>query len=77
MSTSIKFKLRPNAIKNIVNRHSFTVNCPNCKNPVSFLGSQVGTLISCPMCRKTIRLVDNSYSSGINHVQKDFERIGK
>lgn len=76
--TGITFKVKnKNAIRDIINNHSFNVNCPNCNNSVSFKGKQVGSQITCPFCKSIIQLNDNNFTNDVDKLQKSFNNIFK
>ncbi len=76
--SGIIFKVEnKNAIRDIINNHSFSTNCPNCNNSISFTGKQAGTQITCPFCKGIIQLKDNNFSNDINKLQNSFNNIFK
>jgi len=77
----IKFKTKPNALKNAINQSinnlQFNITCPNCQSSFPVQGSQFGHEVVCPSCGINIRLNNNSLNGDINKLQKDFDKCFK
>jgi len=80
-SFKIKFKTKPNALKNAINKSiinsQFNITCPNCKTSFPVQGSQFGQEVICPSCRINIRLNNNGLNNDINKLQKSFDKCFK
>lgn len=78
---SIKFKTKPNALKNAINRSisksDFMLTCPKCNAQIQVSGTQFGTQIQCPNCSTLLNLDDSNLNDSINKLQKQFDDIWK
>ena len=78
---SIKFKTKPNALKNAINRSisksDFMLTCPKCNAQIRVSGTQLGTQIQCPNCSTLLNLDDSNLNDSINKLQKQFDDIWK
>lgn len=55
-----------------------SVNCPLCKKELKIKLNQVGSIIQCTYCKKTIELkAGNSFSSSKKSVNKSFKDLEK
>lgn len=80
-SFQIKFKTKPNALKNAINQSicnsQFNITCPNCQTSFPVLGSQFGHEVVCSSCGVHIIINNNNLDNDINKLQKDFEKCFK
>lgn len=78
---SIKFKTKPNALKNAINRSIsesvFMLTCPKCNAQIQVSGTQFGTQIQCPNCNALLNLDDSNLNDSISKLQKQFDDIWK
>ena len=76
--SNIEFKIKnKHAISDIINNSSFDYNRPKCNNVISFVGSQVGSQITCPWCKTIINLEDDNFKNSINNLDNSFNNIFK
>lgn len=79
--SSIKIKIKPNALKNAINnsisKSDFKITCPKCNTQIQISGMQFGTQIQCPNCNVRINLDNNNLNTSVNNLQKQFDKIWK
>lgn len=75
--SSIKFEIKPNAVKNAISNSTIKYNCPECNNELEFLAKQIGSSITCSQCGVKINLKDDNFSTEVNKLQQTFDKIFK
>ena len=75
--STLKFKTKPDVFKNAINNSTVKIKCPKCSKSIDIQAKQIGSAVICPYCKVNIKLNDNGFSSGIDKIQKSFDKIFK
>ncbi|AJH02195.1 hypothetical protein LF65_05688 [Clostridium beijerinckii] len=54
-----------------------TIECPDCKSPVTFTIKQVGSSINCPNCKSIITLKDEGLKNGLANIDTMVKNLFK